>query len=472
MQITLPHNWLPREYQKPLWRYLRTGGKRAVACWPRRHGKDDVGLQWTALAMGQRKGVYWYLLPEYAQARKAVWDAIDEEKGIRRIDLIFPKAIRNIYSEQEMKVGYGGSYLQIVGADNYHSLVGTPPVGVGFSEYARTNPSAWAYIMPIIEKNGGWAYFNSTPYGDNHFKRFCEFAQKQMEAGKDWFYQRLIADECGVYRPEQLEAIKEELCASHGTDYGMALFYQEYYTSFDAAVPGSYFGEQLDKAKDEGRICPFAINVNMPVYTAFDLGRTDDTAIWWYQILGNELLVFDFHSSSLKDVDFYAELLLKKQDEHRIRYAINWLPHDARPRTQAAGAGSIFQQFTEHARRNPSLGTFAIAKRLDKQEQIQALRKTLPRCRFHDTRCNEGIKALRHYHREWDEELRRFSDVPVHDWASHPADAAMVMAITWQLAPSAPPPEPIWPPKTTWQTWGDMVKQHFAQKRAERELTL
>jgi len=101
--IILPYNWHPREYQKPVWRYLRNGGKRAVIKWPRRHGKDDVGMQWTACSMAERKGVYWYLLPKYAQARKAVWDAIDEEKGIRRIDLVFPKEIRNDYSEQEMK---------------------------------------------------------------------------------------------------------------------------------------------------------------------------------------------------------------------------------------------------------------------------------------------------------------------------------------------------------------------------------
>ena len=78
MNLQLPYQWTPRPYQQPLWNYLSAGGKRAVACWPRRHGKDDVGMQHTACAMGERKGVYWYLLPEYAQARKAVWDAIDE----------------------------------------------------------------------------------------------------------------------------------------------------------------------------------------------------------------------------------------------------------------------------------------------------------------------------------------------------------------------------------------------------------
>ena len=93
----------------------------------------------------------------------------------------------------------------------------------------------------------------------------------------------------------------------------------------------------------------------------------------------------------------------------------------------------MLQQMTEAARRNPKLGTFAIAKRLDVQEQIQAARKTLPQCRFHDTRCAVGLKSLRHYHREWDEEKRKFEDRPVHDWASHGASAFMTVSLTWRF---------------------------------------
>jgi hypothetical protein len=474
MDINLPNNWQARSYQKPAWNYLSTGGKRAVLAWPRRHGKDDLCLTHIACAMTERKGTYWYLLPEYAQARKSMWDAIDEERGSRRIDLIFPEAIRTLYREQEMMLGYCGSTLQFLGADNFHSLVGSPPVGVGFSEYARTDPSAWAYIMPIIEKNGGFAMFNSTPYGDNHFKKFCEYADKQMTAGKDWFYQRLTADDCNVYSRAQLDEIKDQLCATHGDDYGMALFLQEYYTAFDAAIPGSIWGDCLDKARREGRIHPFVVDRKLPVYTGWDIGRADDTAIWFYQILHGELLIFDFHASSLKDIAFYCDLLEAKRDEYGITYARHWLPHDARPRVLASGAGSMLQQMNEAARRNPKLGQFAIAKRLDKQEQIQAGRATLPICRFHDTRTAEGVKALRHYHRVWDEELRKFADVAVHDWASHPADAFMTVATTWKLSQPESSELPMGtrllggnPVK---ERWGSFLKRHLDRRRSEREL--
>src|SRR6478672_9549750 len=92
--ITLPHRWQPRPYQAPLWNFLESGGKRAVACWHRRAGKDEVALNWTAVAAMQRPGVYWTLLPEASQARKAIWDAVDSSTGKRRIASCFPHEIR------------------------------------------------------------------------------------------------------------------------------------------------------------------------------------------------------------------------------------------------------------------------------------------------------------------------------------------------------------------------------------------
>lgn len=435
-QIRLPHDpttpdgkWHPRPYQAKAWNYLVEGGLRSVLCWPRRHGKDDLSLQHTACAMGERKGTYWYLLPEYSQARKSMWDAIDEEKGIKRLDAVFPPAIRTLYREQEMMLGFGGSTFQLVGADNFHSLVGSPPVGLVFSEFARTNPSAWAYLMPIIEKNGGWAIFNSTPFGDNHFKDFCDFASKEP----GWFCEQLTAPGCGVYTLAQLETIRRQLCTLHGEEYGDALFNQEYMCSFDASIPGSIWGDCVLRAQKEGRIRPFAMDKALPVYTAWDLGRTDDTSIWFYQLFGGEIMIFDHHSSSLKDVQFYVDLLKEQRDRYQLTYAAHALPHDARPRTLASGAGSVLQQLQEAARRDPKLGTFKFVKRLDRQEGIQAARATFPLCHFHDTRCEKGLRSLKHYHRVWDDEKKKFVDEPEHDWASHDADSFRYLALSWKF---------------------------------------
>lgn len=132
VNIKIPYKWKPRKYQMKLWHYLENGGKRAVAVWHRRAGKDSLSLNWTAVAAMQRVGVYWHMLPLQTQARKVVWDAIDKQ-GRRVIDQVFPKALRKSVNAQEMKIELlNGSIWQCVGSDNYNSLVGANPVGVVF----------------------------------------------------------------------------------------------------------------------------------------------------------------------------------------------------------------------------------------------------------------------------------------------------------------------------------------------------
>src|SRR6185295_1157057 len=125
-------------------------------------------------------------------------------------------------------------------------------------------------------------------------------------------------------------------------------------------------------------------------------------------------------SSSMKDIPFYMDLLEEKRRTHGITYGTHYLPHDARPRTLAAGGKSILQQCHDAAKSNAALGRFVIGKRLDVQEGIQAARKTFPFCRFHQTRTEQGVNCLRQYHREWDTETKVFKDSPEHDWCLDP----------------------------------------------------
>jgi phage terminase large subunit len=131
MEITLPNRWQPRPYQRRLWSYLEAGGKRAVAVWHRRAGKDEVCLHWAACAAMQRVGNYWHMLPEASQARKAIWDAINPHTGRRRIDEAFPLSIRVGQRDEDMRIKLiNGSSWQIVGSDNFNSLVGSGSQGV------------------------------------------------------------------------------------------------------------------------------------------------------------------------------------------------------------------------------------------------------------------------------------------------------------------------------------------------------
>lgn len=412
------------------------------------------------------------MLPEQAQARKAIWTQVDPHTGLNRVDVAFPKELRARTNDQEMFIELKcGSTWQVVGSDNYNSLVGSSPRGLVFSEYALANPSAWAYLRPILRENKGWAIFISTPRGKNHFYNMMQLAKHEA----DWFAEVVTCDDSGLLTKEELDADLRELQAEHGESYGKSIWLQENFCSFDAAIPGAIWAESLDQLQRAGALCDFDHSTS-PVFTGWDLGRTDDTAIWFYQFRGDQIDVIDYWADNgceIYDADrpekSLVHILLAKARQHAYRYATHWVPHDARPRRLGMGGKSILQQFHDAAKLHPELGRFAVAAKLDVQEGIQAGRRTFQRCRFHATRCDLGLQALRHYHREWDPDKRLYTDVPVHDWSSHPADAWRTVALTWQPSKMEALPGPDSGVVVTPWTFGDMKKYHFDQMRLRRE---
>jgi hypothetical protein len=155
-RVSIPSGWRPRDYQLALWEHLEAGGLRADVAAHRRWGKDEVALHWTAWRLVAEPGVYWHLLPELAQGRRAIWDAVNPHTGRRRIDEAFPDGIRSRTVDGEMKIEFvNGAVWQVLGSDNYDRLVGAPPRGVVFSEWALARPQAWTYIRPILAENQG-----------------------------------------------------------------------------------------------------------------------------------------------------------------------------------------------------------------------------------------------------------------------------------------------------------------------------
>lgn len=223
---------------------MESGGKRAVVVAHRRWGKDDICLHWSATAQALKPGTYWHMLPEAAQARKAIWDAINPHTGKRRIDEAFPPEIRETTREQEMFIRTKfNTTWQVVGSDNYDSLVGSPPVGVVFSEWPLAKPDSWAYLRPILAENGGWALFVYTPRGNNHGKTTYDMAIESP----GWFAERSTAYDTSVFTPEQLESERQEMIKQYGRSRGEALFRQEYLCSFDEAFTGKMVYPEFDQ---------------------------------------------------------------------------------------------------------------------------------------------------------------------------------------------------------------------------------
>jgi hypothetical protein len=407
--IRIPHDWTPRTYQRGLWDYLEAGGRRAVAAWHRRSGKDSVAVNWTAVAAMQRVGVYYHMAPEKEHARKIIWDNVDAQ-GRRVIDQAFPKALRETSNENEMKIRLAnGSVWQVVGSDSYDSLVGTNPVGLVFSEYSRANPAAWDFMRPILAENGGWALFISTPLGQNHFADLYETAK----ATPGWFAQVLTVDDTQVISPEALEADRADMVPS--------LFKQEYFCSFAGAVEGSYYGEYLERAEQDGRIASVPWEPALPVNTAWDLGVDDQTSIWFWQRHGKELRLIDYYKASGAGFDHYAKHLAAKP----YAYGQHLLPHDIEVREMSSGR-SRKQELA-------GLGIKATAvPRLSVEDGIQAVRSVLAQCWFDASKCARGIKALKAYRTEYDPKTGTNRQRPQHDWTSHAADAFRYLAVGLQ----------------------------------------
>ena len=414
--ITLPNNWSPRPYQLPVWHYLENGGLRVNLVWPRRHGKDDLALHWTACAAMQRVGTYWHMLPEAAQSRKAIWDAVNENTGIRRIDEAFPDAICETKRNQDMFIRFkNNSTWQLVGSDNYDSLVGTPPVGLVFSEFALANPNAWGYLRPILAHNGGWAMFVTTPRGRNHAHSLYQHAV----SSDDWFAELLTVDDTGLLTPQQLESEVKEYIALYGEEEGYAKFRQEYYCSFEGTVSGAYYGSFIDIAESEGRILDLPYDPTIPVTTAWDLGVGDATAIWFMQKANNQLRIIDYLEASGEGLQYYVKELQQKP----YIYDNHIWPHDARVRELGTGK----------SRYEVGLGLgikpITICKSISIEDGINAVRSALPRMWFDKKKCSHGIEALRNYRKEYDDQRKCYKNKPLHDWTSHGSDAMRYLSV-------------------------------------------
>lgn len=410
--VLLPRRWEPRDYQKPLWRHLEGGGKRADVVAHRRWGKDDVALNWAAACMTETPGAYWHLLPEASQGRKAIWDAVNPHTGLRRIDEAFPKSMRTRTRDAEMMIHVeAGSTWQVVGSDNFNSLMGSPPIGVVFSEWALAKPEAWSFIRPILAENGGWALFLWTPRGRGHATRAFEARQRDGE----WFTLKSPATETDVFSPEQLARERAEMIAELGSEEeGEARFASEYLVDFDAAAPGAYYAGLLGEAEREGRIGRVPYDPALKVDTAWDLGIDDYTAIWFFQQAGREVRVIDYFETSGEGLQAVVASAIAAKP---YVFGTHHLPHDVMVRELGAAGRSRFETLG-----GLGVAPISVGAAMDPEERVNAARLTIPLCWFDAGKCAGGLERLRGYRKRWNRATRSYGG-PLHDATSHAADA-------------------------------------------------
>jgi hypothetical protein len=362
--------------------------------------------------------LYAYIAPYRSQAKSVAWDYLKH----------FAEPVLKSSNEAELTVELvTGAKIRLFGADNADAMRGLGFSGVFMDEYGDFRPSVWGNVIrPTLSDKQGWAVFAGTPKGKNQFWQIYDQASK---SDGEWFCLKLTASESGLLPQTELNAARAQISEDQ--------YLQEYECSFEASILGAYYGTDLRQAEDDGRITDVPYDPHLPVHTAWDLGYRDDTAIWWYQVVRNEIHLIDFFAISGANIDEIAKIIKKKP----YKYGKHQLPHDARAKTLAAQGKSVIEQLAEHL----GINNMAIVPDLGVQDGIQAVRQCLPMCWFDKTKCSDGLEALRQYQREYDEDKKAFRASPRHDWTSHPSDAFRMMAVAWRLEPKVKPPDVVKP---------------------------
>ena len=399
--------FLDFHYRKERWAVLvchrRAGKTVATIC----------DLIRRAISENKPDGRYAYIAPYYAQAKNIAWDYL-----LRYAEPAIAKA-----NQSELWVELiNGAKIRLFGADNPDNLRGLYLDGVVLDEYADMKPRLWGEIVrPLLTDRNGlngyqtWAVFIGTPKGHNAFYDIYNEAQKNPS----WYTKILRADQSGLIPQNELLDAQQSMSSNQ--------YEQEFLVSFEAAIIGAYYGQELRRITDFNRITDIEYDPMFSCHTVWDLGFNDSTAIIWFQVVFGEIRILDHHSSNGQSIPFYTMLLQQKEEEYGYKYGTHWLPHDARAKTLASNGKSIIEQISAKI----DIKHLKIVPNLSIQDGIQATRLALTRCWF-DNKTEELIECLRQYQREWDDDKKIFRDRPKHDWTSHSSDAMRYLSIVWQ----------------------------------------
>jgi len=348
-------------------------------------------------------GRFAYISPLWKQSKDVAWDYL---KHYSRPLLARPP------NESELRVDLlNGSRVRLYGADNPDALRGIGLDGVILDEYADMRPSVWGdVIRPALADRHGWATFIGTPRG--RIGLYDIWNGVNIWKDVDLYRLMLKASETGLLSEAELADAKRTMSEEE--------YAQEFECSFEAAIKGAYYGKLMARLEEEKRITGVPHDAAAMVWTAWDLGKADSTAIWWAQVVGREVHIIDYYEASGAELDHYAAIVRAKP----YVYAGHIVPHDA----QAKILGMAQTRLEQLEKLGCRPMTVAPMHRVE--DGINAARVMLNRCWFDRHKCERGIDALKLYRAAYDETHNVLRPVPVHDWASHGADAFRYLAMT------------------------------------------
>jgi phage terminase large subunit len=377
--------------------YLQRQNRWASIVAHRRAGKTVACIMDLVKHAVEHKGReprFAYVAPTYTQAKDVAWSYLKE----------YTQAIPGMEkSETELSVTFphNKARIRLYGADNYDRIRGLYLDGVVIDESGDIDPRAWPEVIrPALSDRKGWATFIGTPKGRNAFYDM----HRAAKSDDTWYSDELKASQTGIIDEAELDDAKKSMTAEQ--------FAQEYECSFDAAVVGAYYGREVSQAEADGRIGKVPHERSADTFASWDLGIGDAMAIWVGQIVGREWHWINYYENTGHALDHYVDWV--KALPYKVHH--HYLPHDGEARELQTGKSR--QEFLEGRGFNVS-----IVPRHEPMDGIDSARVRFNRMWFDAKACDRGIECLRMYQAEYDDKHQVLRSRPLHNWASHGADA-------------------------------------------------
>jgi len=387
-RLRFPVDWSPYPFQIPLWQYLYNGGKKAIAVWHRRAGKDILGINWITAAAIREVGIYWYVYPTYNQAKLSVWDGMTLDS--RPYMSFIPEGLIAKNQQYKQRIVFkNGSVLQFIGSDRYAKIRGSGIKGAVISEYSYHDPRAMSSVIePMVIRNNAWLLYLYTPADDARLTHGLELYLKYKDDSRAFCQIQTIEDTSDHAGKPLVD--KDRL---DGVNMSIEEVRREFYCDFEAyryrkIDDGGTFAAILRESEAAGRIGVVPYDAAYKVNTYWDIGIVDYTVIWFVQEKPNSVDIIDFYINRGQDLEFYLNQLRRRP----YQYGRNVLPHDMNRRqmptldTRLSEANSIAEKC--------GFAAFDLGRKYLREEMIGKAREFLKKCRIDSTKCRYGINGL------------------------------------------------------------------------------
>jgi len=371
-----PIPYHPRPWQMELHKKLK---RFSVIVMHRRAGKSVFVINHmlvSALRCTLPNPQYYFIAPTFAQSKRIAW---------RYLHTFTENIPGVIFNEADLKLTlpHNNAQIMLLSGENYHSLKGVYSNGTALDEYQDMSPLVWEEaVRPTLSDKQGWCIFAGTPRGNNHFKKIYDYAREG--GNEEWFSALYKTGDTGVIPESELVSAKATMDPE--------IYAQEYECSFAAGLQGSYFAHELDKLQEAGNITRVPHDPSLLVSTAWDLGISDTTAIWFFQVVRGAPRIIDFYETSGKDL---SEIVLDMRDK-KYNFGEHLVPHDANTRDLKTGKTTQQVLYKLGLRK---IRLIPVVKR--KRISIDAARMLIKQCVFDVDKCKDGIKALYAYRKKW-----------------------------------------------------------------------